>query len=250
MKIILILSLTILFTLNSWAQPKSKEAYKTKTLVIEQIEEHLFKHISNFEIPNSGIYPCNGVIYISDGEAVVLDTPVGNQASRDLIHWIEEEQGLQIKGVIVNHFHEDCLGGLQIFHANNIPSYANEHTLTLAREHKKTVPQNGFSDSFHLEVGKAEVISRFVGEAHTPDNIISYIPKVNALYGGCMVKEMKAGKGNLNDANPAQWPQTIEEIKQLYPGVKTVIPGHGKQGGKELLDYTIRLFTKEIKNHP
>jgi len=31
-------------------------------------------------------------------------------------------------------------------------------------------------------------------------------------------------------------------VKEKYPKVKTVIPGHGQTGGIELLDYTINLF--------
>jgi metallo-beta-lactamase class B len=46
----------------------------------------------------------------------------------------------------------------------------------------------------------------------------------------------------LGDANVGEWSRTVEKVKQQYPNVKIVIPGHGKIGGKDLLDFTIKLF--------
>jgi metallo-beta-lactamase class B len=57
-----------------------------------------------------------------------------------------------------------------------------------------------------------------------------------------LIKELEATKGYLGDANIAQWSNTVERIKEQYPNIKIVIPGHGAIGGKDLLDYTIQLF--------
>lgn len=62
------------------------------------------------------------------------------------------------------------------------------------------------------------------------------------MFGGCLVKTMNAGKGNLADANTASWSATVEQVKRAYPDVRFVIPGHGATGGVELLDFTARLF--------
>lgn len=76
----------------------------------------------------------------------------------------------------------------------------------------------------------------------TADNIVGYIPIEKALFGGCLIKSMNASKGFLGDAAPAEWSTTVEAIKMDLPDVKIIIPGHGKHGGRELLDYTIQLF--------
>jgi metallo-beta-lactamase class B len=83
---------------------------------------------------------------------------------------------------------------------------------------------------------------KYFGEGHTKDNVVGYFPSENILFGGCLIKELKATKGYLGDANIAQWPNTVERIKEQYPNIKIVIPGHGAIGGSELLDYTIKLF--------
>ncbi|MEM8966647.1 MAG: hypothetical protein AAGE93_09530 [Bacteroidota bacterium] len=164
--------------------------------------------------------------------------------SAELIDWVENNLSATVKAIVINHFHTDCLGGLAEFHHRNIPSYANNLTIELAK-HKPVFPQYGFDDSLRLAMGQAEVINRFLGEAHTIDNIVSYIPEDNLLFGGCMVKEVGAGEGNLEDANVAEWPTTIQKIKQTYPSLKVIIPGHGQTGGTELLDYTVELFEEK-----
>ncbi|RYD96645.1 MAG: MBL fold metallo-hydrolase [Sphingobacteriales bacterium] len=84
--------------------------------------------------------------------------------------------------------------------------------------------------------------------AFTQDNTVGYFAKDAVLFGGCLVKELNAEKGYLGDADTAAWPATINKLKQAYPGIKLVIPGHGAAGGKELLDYTHDLFAaKEHK---
>lgn len=84
--------------------------------------------------------------------------------------------------------------------------------------------------------------TKFFGEGHTKDNVVGYFPEAEAIFGGCLIKESGAGKGNLEDANVAAWSATVKKLKRSYPRAKTVIPGHGKSGGRELLDYTIKLF--------
>ena len=90
--------------------------------------------------------------------------------------------------------------------------------------------------------GGTKVHNFYPGEAHTRDNIVTWIPAEATIFGGCMVKSIDASKGNLADANVKAWPTTIRAIRSKYPSAKIIIPGHGDPGGKELLDYTIRLF--------
>ena len=106
----------------------------------------------------------------------------------------------------------------------------------------QAIPRFSFENKLELEVGKDYIINHFLGEGHTKDNMIGYIPSEKMLFGGCMIKEMGASKGNISDANLDEWSNTVSRIKKVYPKIKHVIPGHGKPGGTELLDYTIELF--------
>jgi metallo-beta-lactamase class B len=222
-----------------------KEVYKTEGLIITQITENSFEHTSYKQTNDFGNVPCNGLIVKNNGEVVIFDTPTNDSGSIELIKWVTESLHCKINAVVPTHFHDDCLGGLKAFSTNSIPSYASAKTIELANKNNYPAPQNGFADSLTLRVGSETVIIRYFGEGHTKDNVVGYFPSEDVLFGGCLIKELDASKGYLGDANVADWSKTVENVKQAYPNVKIVVPGHGTYGNKELLDYTIQLFKKQ-----
>lgn len=223
---------------------KSKVVYKTESLVIEQLSPKVFKHVSYLKTNDFGNVACNGMIYITNNEALVFDTPTTVKVSKELINWITNTKKVLVHGVVVNHFHNDCLGGLKGFHDKNITSYANNLTIELAKKDSVTIPKKGFSERLDLMLGSNKVIIQFFGEGHTKDNTVSYLESENVLFGGCLIKSLKATKGYLGDANIAQWSTTVRRVKEKFPNLRTVIPGHGKVGDRSLLDYTIQLFNE------
>ncbi|TAH39887.1 MAG: subclass B1 metallo-beta-lactamase [Bacteroidetes bacterium] len=221
-----------------------KEVYKTNNLIINQISDNSFTHISNKQTNEFGNVPCNGLLVRNNNEAIVFDTPTNDTSARELIKWIKETLNCRINAVIPTHFHDDCLGGLKAFEENQIPSYSNYKTIELSRKNNFVVPENGFTDSLILKVGDKIVIAKYFGEGHTIDNVVGYFPSENIMFGGCLIKALKAGKGYLGDANVANWSMTVEKVKNEYPNVEIVVPGHGEYGDKKLLDYTINLFRR------
>ena len=131
---------------------------------------------------------------------------------------------------------------MKTFNDDNIPSYAYFKTIELAKENKYTIPENSFENSIILKVGNKNVTVKFFGQGHTKDNVVGYFPSENVMFGGCLIKELKANKGYLGDANVAEWSNTAEKVKAQYPNVKIVVPGHGNYGDIKLLNYTIKLF--------
>ena len=222
-----------------WAE---KEVYKSETLIIKQISEYVYQHISFLEIEEWGKVACNGMIVAYQNEAVVFDTPIDNKTSRELIEWIRNSLNSKILAVIPTHSHIDNLGGLDEFHRQGVASYAYNKTIQIAKESGLPVPQHGFDKYMELTVGVEKVQVEFFGEGHTSDNIVGYFPLENIMFGGCLIKAVRDGKGNLAEANTEEWSETVRKVKMKYPKVKKIIIGHGKSGGIELLDYTIKLF--------
>ncbi|MDR7129230.1 metallo-beta-lactamase class B [Algoriphagus sp. 4150] len=225
---------------NEWA-------YNSETLQIRQISPNTFVHISYLNTDDFGKVSCNGMIVINDGEALVFDTPANEEASLELLDWLEKDQQTTVKGVVATHFHWDCLGGLNEFHAREIPSYASSKTIGLAKVAGYPIPENGFKKKMTLKAGNSTVINQFLGEGHTKDNFVAYVSSDHVLFGGCMIKELGAGNGYLGDANVAAWSGTVRNVKSKFPEAAIVIPGHGKIGGTELLDYTEEMFKKQSK---
>ncbi len=235
-----------LFPLISKAQKKrnaeTSPVYKSARLIITQLSQNEFVHTTFLNTENFGKVPCNGMILQSKNEAVVFDTPTDDSSSAELISFIKNQLHSKIKAVIPTHFHNDCLGGLKEFNKNHIPSYALALTIKLAKSHGYNVPTNKFEKQLKLKVGDKIVYATYFGGGHTKDNIVAYVPADNIMFGGCLVKELNATKGYLDDANVEAWSGTVEKVKNKYPNVKIVVPGHGDYGNSSLLDYTIKLF--------
>ncbi|HLO79537.1 MAG TPA: subclass B1 metallo-beta-lactamase, partial [Chitinophagaceae bacterium] len=211
-----------------------RQVYKSNDLIITQIDENSFEHTSFLQTNDFGNVPCNGLIVRNKKEVIVFDTPTKDKSSEELIKWIKETLHCKINAIIPTHFHDDCLGGLLAFDQHGIPSYANFKTIELAKANNLVVPKNSFRDSLILKVGDENIIAKFFGEGHTKDNVVGYFPGDNILFGGCLIKEINAGKGFLGDANLTDWSGTVEKIKQAYPNLKTVVPGHGEYGNQKL----------------
>jgi len=237
---ILFLSCFLAFTGAAVAQ---KTLQLCPGLEVKKLTDHSYIHTSYLELP-TGMFPCNGVVYVTNGEAIVLDTPVNDSLSARLMAWIEKDLGARLTGLVVNHFHNDCTGGLGAFIEQGCETYSHKMTYDILKARNLPCTDHFFTDSLDLLVGGQRVVSRYFGEAHTQDNIVTYIPSEHLLFGGCMVKESGAGYGNLADANTEAWPGTVRKVKAAYPGVKIVVPGHGREGRAELLDYTIELFER------
>jgi metallo-beta-lactamase class B len=216
--------------------------HRTDQLIISRVSANCFIHTSYHQTEDFGNVPCNGLIVRDGNEVMIFDTPTKDPASEELIGWVQQELGCRVKAVVPTHFHVDCLGGLHAFHARGIPSYAQIRTIELAAANGTAVPQQGFADSLVLMVGAERVVVKHFGEGHTVDNVVGYFAKEDVLFGGCLVKEIEATKGYLGDANVDAWSGTVERVKQAYPRVKLVVPGHGQHSDGRLLDYTIALF--------
>lgn len=245
MKLKISILILVVFGINGCQTEKSTYIYESENLKIKQLSDNTFIHISYLNTEDFGNVACNGMIVTHSNEALIFDTPVNDSDSAELIDWIIKTLNCKPKGIVVSHFHTDCLGGLNEFHKRHIPSYACTKTIELAKSADKPLPQNGFNTILEINAGNIKVINEYLGAGHTVDNIVSYIPSEKILFGGCLIKSTGAGKGNLEDASVADWSQTVMKVKMNYGEAKTIIPGHGKTAGPELLDYTIDLFKED-----
>ena len=50
------------------------------------------------------------------------------------------------------------------------------------------------------------------------------------------------------DADVEQWDDTVLKVKTAFSSAKIVVPGHGSEGGLDLLDHTIDLVKTELRN--
>jgi len=208
-----------------------------------QLSEKAYVHVSISEIAGFGKVSSNGLIFVNGDEAFLFDTPATNSQTETLVKWIADSLSATVSTFVPNHWHDDCLGGLEYLHSIGVKSYANQMTIDLAKANGMPVPQHGFTDSLRLNLRGDIIECYYLGGGHTADNIVVWIPSEKILFAGCMVKDIHSkGLGNLSDAKLEEWYPTIQKVIAKFPDAKVVIPGHGQIGGKELLEHTSKLL--------
>jgi glyoxylase-like metal-dependent hydrolase (beta-lactamase superfamily II) len=88
-----------------------------------------------------------------------------------------------------------------------------------------------------LIFGNERAVLEFPGAGHSLDNMIVYLPGKKIIFGGCFVFEMnKKNTGFTADGDIKEWKLNINKLKT--DGYKIIIPGHGLEGGVELIEHT------------
>nr|WP_320000018.1 subclass B1 metallo-beta-lactamase, long type [uncultured Draconibacterium sp.] len=184
----------------------------------------------------------NGIVFINGEVALVVSTPDSDTETQNLIDWVQNEKHAKIVAYVIDRWHPDAMEGLDIVHKNGIKTYSYELTRQIAKDKGLPVPQIGFDPKTEIQVGSDKVICYFLGEAHTTDGIVVWIPSEQILFGGNEIRNYNGWVGNIGDASLDKWSETATRVKKEYGTAKIVIPGHGRYGGIELVDYTIALY--------
>ena len=213
------------------------------------LKDSIFVHVSWASISPYGRFPSNGMIIIKNGEAIMIDTPMDNQLTEQLFCFIEDSMQVEVKKLIVGHFHDDCLGGLEYIQSRNIPSLANWMTIEKCKELNLPVPSESFRDSLTFNFNGLSIDCRYFGGGHTPDNITVYLSDEKILFGGCLIKSLNSRNlGNLADAQVDKWAASVKALIDEYPDAEIVVPGHGNSGGPEMLSHTVELVNNYLNS--
>jgi len=227
-------------------------AQETKTLSINDdlklipIQDSIFIHISYHSLKAFGRFPSNGLVIIRKGKAILIDTPMTNEKTELLVSYLKNHMNIEVTQLIIGHFHDDCMGGLEYLQSIGLGSLAHELTIKKCQELDLPIPGLSFTKSFSMDFYGEEIICKYFGAGHTIDNITVYFPAQHLLFGGCLIKSMSSKNlGNTEDAIIKDWAASVQKIIQYYPEVQWVVPGHGAYGGPELLNHTIDLIQLE-----
>lgn len=189
--------------------------------------------------PDFGRYPANGLVVEDGAESLLVDTGWSPSQAEHLLAWAKETLGKPVRAAVATHFHGDRTAGIPVLAARNIPVYGLEDTVKLSTARGRPAPTETFSGA--RTQGPVELF--FPGAGHAPDNIVVWHRDSGVLFGGCFVKDGAAKDlGNVEDADLAAWPASLERTKERFPEARVVVPGHGAPGGPELLVHTRALI--------
>lgn len=232
----------ILMVLSGLAQPEPKRIKVPDDLELIQLSANTWLHVSASEISGFGRVSSNGLVFINGNQVFLFDAPATEEQTKSLVPAVENLLKAKVVGFVPNHWHTDCLGGLDWLQKQNVASYASQKTIDLAKENNLPVPAHGFQDSLQLPLGDKLIDCYYLGAAHTTDNIVVWIPSEKILFAGCMAKSRNAKNlGNTADGDLKAYPETIRKVIAKFPDARIVIPGHGLWGGTELLKHTLEL---------
>ena len=269
MKIISLIIISAGFWISSFCQETAKIEKITVDLFFSEILDSTYVIIHKF--PGN----CNSMfVLVGDNKGVLIDTPNETTGTKSLVDWINTKFG-DLELIAINTgFHNDNLGGNEYLRSKGIKIYGSGLTARLIEEKADELkdfmldytskqedekyfqafsdvsllpPTDTFAlnDGFNLKINRETFSVYFPGESHTIDNVVVYLKNKNILFGGCMILSMgHIRPGYIADANLAEWPKSVERIKDKYKDAKIVIPGHGDWGDNQLISHTIDILNK------
>jgi len=227
------------------AQPAAEVIRVSDDITLRKLTNKTYLHVSVTEIEGFGKVASNGLLLIGDGEAFLFDTPVTNEQTETLVTWVADSLHAKVTTFVPNHWHNDCMGGLEYLHSIGVDSYAHQMTIDIAKEKGLPVPHNGFSHYTWLKLHDVDILCHYPGAAHAMDNIVVWIPSEGVMFAGCMAKDINSkGLGNVVDGSREMWPQSIRNLIEIFPQAEIIVPGHGEPGNRDLLYHTLRLLSE------
>ena len=187
----------------------------------------------------------NAAFIVGKDGVVVIDALGSPALATSLIQAIAKITPLKITHVIVTHYHADHIYGLQAFKKIGAKilahpaakEYLNSETATnrLAAsraelfpwidENTQLVPADTWLEKeANLNLSGVRLTVKPVGPAHTPEDLIVYMPSEKVLFAGDLVF-----KGRIpfigSTANTAPWLASLSVM--LSYGADVIVPGHG-----------------------
>lgn len=218
-------------------------------LQVARLTKNCYLYTAWADMGSWGRIGSNGLVVVSDGKALLIDSPTNESQTVELAWWFDKNMDVKLESFVPGHWHDDCVGGLPWLNRNGVKTYACDKTNHILTSKGLQQAKESFTDSLTLTVGKMDIQLYFLGGGHATDNIVAWIPSDKILFGGCMLKGAQSTSiGNTSDAAPLdEWLQTVERVEQTFPQAELIVPGHGEVGGKEILEATKRIITASIK---
>jgi metallo-beta-lactamase class B len=176
---------------------------------------------------------------------VLIDSPATDAQTARVLTWADETLRRPVRHLVVTHWHADRMGGIGAARARAVATHAFSRTRALAREKGLAVPEHELGPAEEVTLSGVALATWYPGHGHTVDNIVVWLPEDGLLVGGCFVKAAAAQTlGNVAEIDPVRWALGIAAIRARYPSARVVVPGHGAEGGPELLAHTAALLAR------
>ncbi len=186
----------------------------------------------------------NAGFVITRNSVVVIDALGSPRLARELLAQIARLTPLPVTHVIVTHFHADHVYGLQEFKKVGAKiiahqaarEYLNSDTAAARLNASRVDLAPWVDDKTHLVaaeewldgprelvIGGVRFVLQPLGPAHTPEDLMIYLPDEKVVFAGDIV-----ARGRIpfvGQADSGHWLASLKAILALKPTV--IVPGHG-----------------------
>ena len=203
---------------------------------------------TTYQVLSGSRYPSNSMYLVTSKGVVLFDTPWDSTQFQPLLDSIRIRHNKKVVLCISTHYHDDRTAGLQFLRSKGVQTFTSKLTWDLCKQYNAKQAQYYFLNDTAFVVGNHRFETYYPGEGHTRDNIVIWFDKEKVLYGGCFVKSTESKDlGNLADANPTEWEQSVKKVLKRYPSPEYVIPGHMGWGNNTGLQHTLKLLQMKLK---
>ncbi len=186
----------------------------------------------------------NAAFVLTDDRVVVFDALGSPALAEELVAEIRRVTPLPIKHVIVSHYHADHIYGLQVFKALGAEIIAHETGRAYLRsetaalrlkasredlfpwidEKTQLVPADRWlAASTTLELGGTRFVIDHAGPAHTPEDLVVWLPQRKVLLAGDIVYRGRVPF--VGGADSSGWVRSLDQL--LGYDADVIVPGHG-----------------------
>ena len=242
LRICLVITLTFIsITLN--AQIEASRTYINKNLFVEPIGRNCLVFTSFIESDGGNLLPYNGMVYMNNNAALLVDTPPNDTLTLQLIRWLEENRKCKLEAVVYTHLQNKIRDALDFCLQEDIPTYAPNSSIIEAKRKKIPLPEKGFQKVLKLKIGQHWVFVQYTALGQSTDNSVVWLPREKVLFGGVLVHSLDSRSlGDISEVNSGPWSIALDNLLQTFPSAQWVIPGKGGAGSIELIQHTKQLM--------
>ncbi len=186
----------------------------------------------------------NSGFIVTPAGVVVIDALGSPALARELLDAVARITPQPVTHVVVTHYHADHIYGLQEFAKRGARivahraalEYIRSETAALRLKASRTdlapwidettelvMPTQWIDGRTELTVGGRPIVLQPVGPAHTPEDIVVYLPDEGMLFAGDLV--FRGRVPYVGQADSRQWIAALDSLLALQP--KVIAPGHG-----------------------
>jgi glyoxylase-like metal-dependent hydrolase (beta-lactamase superfamily II) len=177
----------------------------------------------------------NSAILVGDKEVLVIDSKIMGGKSK-LFELVKQKASNKPIILINTHLHGDHASGNSLYKGNTIIAGAYTKEQWVEENGEDGLPTEWLKDSKEIQVGDETVIVKNMGQAHTYQDVVVFFKNRKMLFFGDML--MIGLHPFLKEKNGSKISLYLEKQNQVMQEFQPekIIPGHGRVGGKELVD--------------